>query len=88
MLRKKLKMQNNTLKATSAEDPFVLNINIAPKQHIWTSILRYCQNGLSSEERIQIRTVATSDMHKYSIKIQYGKICSQACWIVGNVVGG
>lgn len=65
-------MQNNTLKTTSAADgfPFVMNINIAPKQHIWTSILHYRQNSLSLEKKI----TATSDMHKYGIKIQYGNI--------------
>lgn len=37
-----------------------------------------------TEWSCRVISVATSDMHKYSIKIHYGKLCSgyiQACWV-------
>lgn len=67
-------MQNSTIKTLSAEDGFLFVININIAQYIWTSVVHY---SLSSEKscrvEIQTRTVATSDMHKYSRKIQYRK---------------
>lgn len=60
--------------------PFVLNTNIALKQHIWTSVLHHSRKtvDLGQRKKKERKKVQDQDggyrviMHKYSIKIQYG----------------